>query len=170
MVLYLGYKVHLPDAFNNETGAKISYDELTWRSDDPGVIQITDGNVATTQSEGSTYLTAEWNGYTARCLVDIAERSNTISLDHTGRTCSVGSEWMVTLYNYSLEPFGEGYTVEWSVSDPSILSFEPTMNEDGEYAAMVYPLALGDAYLTCTVTWPDGTVRKDYSNFTVTSD
>lgn len=45
-----------------------------------------------------------------------------------------------------------------------ILTLEPQVDEDGTHWVRFYTKDYGVATITCTVTWPDGTVRRNYCN------
>ena len=80
----------------------------------------------------------------------------------TSANLCVGDTGSTVLYKKAADQFGTEYTAEWSVDNPSVLSIDPEVKEDGTPAISFTALDYGDAVITCTVTWPDGTVRRCY--------
>ena len=80
----------------------------------------------------------------------------------TAGTMHLGDTMSTVLYQGIAERFGTEYTVEWSVDKPDILSLSPSVSETGEHKISFTALDYGNAVITCTATWPDGTVRKCY--------
>ena len=169
-----------PEALDTET--PIPSEEISFTSESPNLIAISsmDDNSGNTYAgfvglgrEGTGYITATWNGQTARCRVDLVNLGDGISLTPLGAVRCPGERSLVTLLDGSFaSDFGEEYTVEWTVSDPAVIRLEPVETPDdfaylGEHSAQLTFLDYGVASVTCRVTWLDGTVRQAYSSYIV---
>ena len=152
--------------FDLETGTPLLPSEVTYTSESPDLFTVMDYNMGITPTgrEGTGYLTASWDGYTTRCRVDVAAEDNAIKLGTSRAFLQPGGYVVIPLDDGSVSHFGADYTVEWTVDDPSVCSVEPCPPPYPEvkYAAEVRCLDYGVAVVTCTVTWPDGTVRQNY--------
>lgn len=71
------------------------------------------------------------------------------------------------LYEETVFRFGDDFTTEWTVDDPSVVQIEP--HEDG-LGVKIYSLNYGAAVVTCTITWSDGTVRQWHISVPVVFD
>lgn len=111
---------------------------------------------------GTAYITASWNGYTAQAKVNIIPQEDQIWCSAIATSLDLGVRRSTTLYKDIADQHGTGYTVKWSVDHPSVLSLEPTVNAEGEHSVFFTGLDYGQAVITCTATWPDGTVRQCY--------
>lgn len=114
---------------------------LTWYSKDTGVATVSSGKV-TGVAEGSTIVYAKTaNGLTSNdCKVNVYYRKPTaIALDKTSLTLPVGSSKQL---KYSLTPSHAKALVEWSSSNPSIVS----VSNDGTLNA----LKVGKSSITTT--------------------
>lgn len=85
-----------------------------------------------------------------------------IWLNMTSANLCVGDARSTVLYKKAVDQFGTEYTAKWSVDNPSVLSIDPDVKEDGRPAVSFTALDYGNAVITCTVTWLDGTVRRCY--------
>ena len=96
--------------------------------------------------------------------MDVAAEDNAIKLGTSRAFLQPDGYVVIPLDDGSVSRFGVDYTVEWTVDDPSVCSVEPCPPPYPEvkYAAEVRCLDYGVAVVTCTVTWPDGTVRQNY--------
>ncbi|RHR06050.1 sigma-70 family RNA polymerase sigma factor [Pseudoflavonifractor sp. AF19-9AC] len=166
-IMWPGYSMDVPSMYDAATMEEIPYKEIVWSSENPDLVQIENYKIIPQDKEGTAFINASWNGYTSRCRIEIVERSDTISLDAKLIIHTLGNDFRLRLYDYTVSPFGDGYTVDWAVSDSNILSIEPQMTADGEYAVRVYLKEVGSAFVSCTVTWPDGTTRSACCNVVV---
>lgn len=172
MVTYPTTRYYSLSVFDLSTGRTIPVEEVTYTSETPDLVQIMDNKAGFMGmgKEGTGYITASWNGYTTRSRIEFVDSENSISLDCVGSYVSPGQTTTITLYDYSVSRFGDGYTVEWTVDHPDVVKLESFTTSKGEYAVRATSLKHGMAVVTCTVTWPDGTVRKQYSTIGVVYD
>lgn len=114
---------------------------LTWYSKDTDVATVSSGKV-TGVDEGTTIVYARTaNGLTSNdCKVDVYYRKPTaIALDKASLTLPIGGSQQL---KYSLTPSHARASVEWSSSNPAVVS----VSDDGTLNA----LALGEAFVIVT--------------------
>ena len=114
---------------------------LTWYSKDTDVATVSSGKV-TGVDEGSTIVYARTaNGLTSNdCKVDVYYRKPTaIALDKASHTLPVGGSQQL---KYSLTPSHAKASVEWSSTNPAVVS----VSDDGKLSA----LKVGEATITAT--------------------
>ena len=148
---------------NTANGKGVPSNEVTWTVETPDLVSVDSEGRATLKGQGTAVLSASWNGYTAKSTIYIMDSDEVVLLTTVGSAAYVDSSGSTSLQKSSADKYGEGYTVEWSVDNP-ILTLEPQVGEDGTYWVRYYTKDYGVATITCTVTWPDGTVRKNYCN------
>lgn len=148
------------------TGREVSLSEVTWHVETPDLISIdASGEWLTGHgTPGTASFTASWNGYTARSTIELVPQADQISLWKVGTVVYPESREGTSLYEDTAQKFGPDYTVEWSVSDPTVLELEPVIYDDDSHGVFFTSLKHGSAVITCTVTWPDGTQRHCYCN------
>lgn len=148
------------------TGREVPLDEVTWNVETPDLISIdaSDGWLTGHGTPGTASFTASWNGYTARSTLELVPQEDQIWLWKVGTVVYPESREGTSLYEDTAQKFGSDYTVEWSVSDPTVLELEPVIYDDGARGVFFTSLKHGSAVITCTVTWPDGTQRHCYCN------
>lgn len=148
------------------TGREVPLDEVTWHVETPDLISIdASGEWLTSHgAPGTASFTASWNGYTARATLELVPQADQILLSTVGTVLYPDSRDATSLYEDTAQKFGPDYTVEWSVSDPTVLELEPVLHDDGSHGVFFTSLKHGTAVITCTVTWPDGTQRRCYCN------
>ena len=154
---------YLLSVSNLADGTGVPQNEVTWTTETPDLVSIDSEGKATLKGYGTAVLSASWNGYTAKSTIHIMDSKEVILLTTVGRAAYVDSSGSTSLQKDSADKYGEGYTVEWSVDNP-ILTLEPQVDEDGTHWVRFYTKDYGVATITCTVTWPDGTVRRNYCN------
>lgn len=148
------------------TGREVPLSEVTWHVETPDLISIdaAGGWLTGHGTPGTASFTASWNGYTARATLELVPQKDQISLWKVGTVVYPESREGTSLYEDTAQKFGPDYTVEWSVSDPTVLELEPVINDSGSHGVFFTSLKHGSAVITCTVTWPDGTQRHCYCN------
>ena len=162
------YVASVMPVFDFSNGEEIPPSEITWSTETPNLINLNpDGSYEVLDSEGTAYITASWNGYTSRCRIEIVPFRDTISANMVTEATGPGRTSYISLYENSLSRFGDGYTISWSVDDPSVVKLEP---DSSGLSATAYSLTFGNALITAAVTWPDGSVRQCYINITVVYD
>ena len=139
--------------------------EVTWSSDEPGIVSVSDGTV-TAESEGTATITAtiEVNGTTYSQTVTIAVGGSVVpdvpvtgvSLDRTSASLNVGGT--VTLTATVSPSDATNKDVTWSSSNPSVATVENGV-----------VTAVGDGTATITVTTVDGSYTAT-CEVTVTED
>jgi len=114
------------------------------------------------KESGTGYITAEKNGHTARLTVRLIPQEDQIHLSMGAWRTTVGSSNCTKLYVFDTSKFyGQDYTVEWTIDDPSVASI--TEEEiDGYQAVRIHCLKPGNARITCTVTLPNGESADDF--------
>ena len=151
---------------NLAEGKTVPNSQVTWTVETPELVSVDSSGTASLKGYGTAVLTASWNGYTARSTIHIMDSDNMIFLTMTGSSAYVGGSGSTSLQKSSADKFGEGYAVAWSVDNP-ILTLEPQVKEDGTPWVRYTVRDYGLATITCTATWPDGTVRQNYCNIYV---
>lgn len=144
------------------TGKDITDGSVTWSTQTPELATVSSSGEAYFSGSGTAYITASWNGYTAQAKVNIIPQDEQIWCSMIATSIELGGQRGTTLYKESADRHGTGYTVEWSVDHPEILSLEPSVSAEGEHSVFFTALDYGQAVITCTATWPDGTVRQCY--------
>lgn len=144
------------------TGKEITDGTVIWSSQTPELATVSSSGEAKLTGSGTAYITASWNGYTAQAKFNIIPQEDQVWCSMTASNLVLGGRQSTSLYKSVADKFGTGYTVEWSVDNPGILSLEPRVNAEGGHSVFFTGLNYGQAVITCTVTWPDGTVRQCY--------
>ena len=143
-------------------GHEVPFSEVTWTSDNPDLFYMSGESLRTSMSEGSGYLTAQWNGYTARAQVRVIPLEDQINLSTHAHFTSPGNWGTAKLYVFDTSRFyGQDYTVSWSVDRPDIVSLTE-QEVDGYQAVRYTALQYGEALITCRVTLPDGTYSEAF--------
>jgi len=110
------------------------------------------------QTSGTGYLTASFNGYTARLTVRVIPYSEQINLSRTAIRMEVGNSSGTQLMTFNDSKFnGLDYSVSWGIDDPSIAGLKETGS-----AVVINALSPGVARITCTVSAPDGSRAEEY--------
>lgn len=142
--------------------------EVTYINESPELMEYTpdnNGTIRTGSQTGVGYLTATWEGYTARLAVHIVPAEDQINLSTLCSFTNVGVSGSTSLYVFDTSRFyGQDYTVSWSVDDPSVIALDAPVDAE---AARYYTLAPGEATITCRVTLPDGTYAENYCTIIV---
>ena len=142
--------------------------EVTYINESPELMEYTpdnNGTIRTGSQTGVGYLTATWEGYTARLAVHIVPAEDQINLSTLCSFTNVGVSGSTSLYVFDTSRFyGQDYTVSWSVDDPSVIALDAPVDAE---AARYYTLAPGAATITCRVTLPDGTYAENYCTIIV---
>lgn len=144
------------------TGKEITDGTVIWSSQTPEHATVSSSGKASLTGSGTAYITASWNGYTAQAKFNLIPQEDQVWCSMTASNLVLGGRQSTSLYKSVADKFGTEYTVEWSVDNPDILSLEPRVNAEGEHSVFFTGLNYGQAVITCTVTWPDGTVRQCY--------
>lgn len=144
------------------TGKEITDGTVTWSTQTPELATVSSSGEAWFSGSGTAYITASWNGYTAQTRVNLIPQDDQIWCSVIATSIELGGQRGTTLYKEIADRHGTGYTVEWSVDHPDILSLEPSVSAEGEHSVTFTALDYGQAVITCTATWPDGTVRQCY--------
>lgn len=113
---------------------------------------------------GTAYITASWNGYTARGRIDLVDPDDTIHVGLVSAPTAPGEETKIELSTSTVAKLGEGFTVSWTVDQPSVARIE--VRPDG-LGITAYSQSYGVAVITCTVALSDGTSRHTYINILV---
>lgn len=136
---------------------------VTWSSSNNEIATVASNGEVTGVSVGTATITVTTDdgGYTATCEVEVYQPVTGVSIDQTGTQ---------TVYLYCDQPLTAtvsppGATIEsinWSVADPSIASYNSETNR-------IKGLSVGSTTVTVTVTDVNGVVKKDTRNVTVTN-
>ena len=144
--------------YDLSTGEQVPADEITWSTDSPGFITLSsDGSYHL--GLGSGRLFASWNGHTASCWIEGRESGEGLYIGLVSAISVDGEEIYVGLNDNTIAGLGEGATVTWTVSDPSIVRL--VVDADG-YGVTACPQGIGGVYITCTATLADGSSRYNY--------
>ena len=105
--------------------------EVTWSSEDEDIATVDENGKVTAVSGGTTYITAEVNGNTARMVVrcnfessddDGGSTGGGCSLNYTDVTIGVGETFYLRLYDANDERITEGLT--YSIGNSSVASLD----------------------------------------------
>ena len=99
-------------AMNPLTGEEINDGTVTWSTQTPELASVSSAGQAHFGGEGTAYLTASWNGYTAQAKVNIVPQDDQIWCSVAASALDVGDQQSTTLYQEIAERHGTAYTVE----------------------------------------------------------
>ena len=163
-VLYPGAQFTL-NAKDLSTRQEINSREIVWSSQTPDLASVDwEGNVRLSAQEGVAVITAEWNGFSAQAKIHMIPQDEQIWGLPASMYMALDSFYVFSMNKDTVDQFGTDYTLQWSVSDPSILRLETFQGSDGLPRGKIYAIDNGVATVICTATWSDGTVRRDYGS------
>lgn len=163
-VLYPGAQFTL-NAKDMSTRQEINSREIVWSSQTPDLASVDgEGNVRLSAQEGVAVITAEWNGFSAQAKIHMIPQDEQIWGLPASMYMALDSFYVFSMNKDTVDQFGTDYTLQWSVSDPSILRLETFQGSDGLPRGKIYAIDNGVATVICTATWSDGTVRRDYGS------
>ena len=164
-----GQQLGIPTSvYDFSTGEEVPASEIVWSTDRPDLIQLnSDGTFSGLGQEGVATLTATWNGYTAHGTIYLVDTEDSFWGGLASTVSAPGRMVNCGLYEETVFRFGDDFTTEWTVDDPSVVQIEP--HEDG-LGVKIYSLNYGAAVVTCTITWSDGTVRQWHISVPVVFD
>lgn len=129
---------HEGESFTFSPGTGISVAQVTWASEDESIVTISASGKATAVGEGTTYITATYNGETQRCIIRCSfpeETEPTGEPDPTETTGGDSDEWYINYEDVTID-VGESFTlrirndagdvasVSWSVSTSGVVSID----------------------------------------------
>ena len=149
------------NVYDMSTGEVINEDEISWSTDSPNLISLNPDGTYRASGSGAGNLIASWRGYTTTCRIEVKDFGESLYLGLLSAISRDGEEIYVGLNDNTIAGLGEGATVAWTVSDPSIVRLE--VDSDG-YGVTACPQGIGGVYITCTATLADGSSLYNYCN------
>ena len=147
------------NVYDLSTGEQINEDEITWSTDSPNLILLNPDGTYRVSGSGAGNLIASWRGYTATARIEVEGPEGSLYLGLVSAVSRNGETVYLELNDNTIAGLGEGATVTWTVSDPSIVRL--VVDADG-YGVTACPQGIGGVYITCTATLADGSSIYNY--------